>query len=213
VTKPDQIDSAFTEIQATLTKTKKTLHGLVNNAGITCLMPNEAIPENKLRQVWDVNYFGALNITRKFLPLLRAAPRGRARIVFLGSCSPYGWSKFFGQYSQTKVAIELLADELRRELKPWNIKTSVVEPGLFQTKLHQHMTSTADTFEEYLAAGSEEAKVYEKSYRKFLASTTNPPSVPGNTFDKVSKSIEYCLRAKFPPAKRGIGAILKINRE
>lgn len=152
-----------------------------------------------------MNYFGTLNITRKFLPLLRAAPRDRARIIFLGSLSALGETKFFGQYSQSKVAVELLADELRRELRPWGIKCSVVEPGIFHTKLNQHSGTASSAFEAYLASGAEEASTYEQAFRRFHANSTNPPVVPGNTMDKISKSIEYSLLAKYPPAKRGIG--------
>lgn len=155
--------------------------------------------------ILSVNYFGALNVTRRFLPLLRAAPRGRARIIFLGSLSALGETKFFGQYSQSKVSIELLADELRRELRPWDIKCSVVEPGIFHTKLNQHASTTSAAFEAYIAAGSEEAKQYEAAFKRFHINSTNPPIIPGNTMDKVSKSIEYCILAKYPPAKRGIG--------
>ena len=87
------------------------LVAVVNNAGISKDLPFEIQPLASVRQVFDVNYFGALDVTQQFLPLLRAAGPG-ARIVNIGSLA--GWISMPGTvaYSGTKPAMAAFSDAL-----------------------------------------------------------------------------------------------------
>lgn len=231
VTKRDQIDAAVDLVKTHLSKNNITLQGIVNNAGVGFMFPMEIVPDENLRYMWEgslrlsfqhfgqfrdanlfvfsfdgsVNYFGLVNVTRAFLPLLRDAPEERRRIIFIGSLSSFGLTKFFASYPAAKAAVELTADELRRELAPWGIKVTVLEPGIFHTKFTKNTAAAKEALDKLLATGSTLAKNYETPYMKFWQTATYPPTIPGNSLSKVAREIDYALRARFPPAKRGVG--------
>ncbi len=64
-----------------------------------------------------------------------AGEAGGARIVLIGSVVGLVSFPFYSAYCATKHAIEAIADGLRRELAPWKILVSVIEPGSFATKV------------------------------------------------------------------------------
>ena len=80
----------------------------------------------------NVNLWGAVNITKTFLPLVKKAG-GRivnvtsmaGRVLFLNGTS----------YSMSKFALEAFSGGLRYELKPWGVSVHVIEPGMFKTNI------------------------------------------------------------------------------
>ena len=110
------------------------LVAIVNNAGISKDLPFEIQPLDSVRQVFEVNYFGALDVTQQFLPLLREAGPG-ARIVNIGSLA--GWISMPGTvaYSGTKHALEAFSDALRLELLPAEISVSLIKPAYVKTEI------------------------------------------------------------------------------
>ncbi|MGH0036328.1 MAG: SDR family oxidoreductase [Myxococcota bacterium] len=123
------------------------LDGLVNNAGIVVAGPLEFVPTPDLRRQLDVNVIGQLSVTRAMLPLVR---RATGRIVFIGSSNGYLSTPFTGPYCASKYAIEAIADALRRELRPWKIEISLVQPGAIRTPIWEKSKSAADAFIEGL---------------------------------------------------------------
>lgn len=126
-----QHDSIANALQTITTQTDQ-LFGLVNNAGIVVSAPIEAVPLDDFRQQIEVNVTGLVACTQAFLPLLR---RGTGRIVNIGSVSGRMALPFLGPYAASKFAVEAISDSLRRELKPWNISVSVIEPGQIETPI------------------------------------------------------------------------------
>ena len=80
------------------------LVAIVNNAGISNDLPLEIQPLASVRQVFDVNYFGVLDVTQQFLPLLRKTGPG-ARIVTIGSLAGTISAPGTVAYSGTKVPV------------------------------------------------------------------------------------------------------------
>ncbi len=110
---------------------------LINNAGIGATGPfSEASPE-RLRQIIEVNFFGTVETTRVFLPLLRSG-RNPA-IVNVGSI--LGKRAFPGrsEYSASKYAVQGFSEALRAELYPEGIDVLIVNPGLTQTNFAKNM--------------------------------------------------------------------------
>ncbi|XP_048211286.1 11-beta-hydroxysteroid dehydrogenase type 2 [Perognathus longimembris pacificus] len=108
------------------------LWGLVNNAAINDVVADvELSPVATFRNCMEVNFFGALELTKGLLPLLR---RSRGRIVTIGS--PAGDMPYpcLAAYGTSKAAIALLMDTFSCELLPWGIKVSVIQPGCFKTE-------------------------------------------------------------------------------
>jgi NAD(P)-dependent dehydrogenase (short-subunit alcohol dehydrogenase family) len=121
------IDAAMKAIQAEA----GALFGLVNNAGVSVTGPAELVPDAEWRRQFETNVFGLMNVTRAVIPGMRAQRFGR--IVNIGSVAGRIASPFMGAYAASKHAVEGLSDALRRELKPFGIKVSVVRPGFINT--------------------------------------------------------------------------------
>ncbi|KAL4613065.1 corticosteroid 11-beta-dehydrogenase isozyme 2-like isoform X1 [Arapaima gigas] len=124
------------DIQNVLACTKaklglRGLWGLVNNAGV-CVNFGDAELSlmTTYRGCMEVNFFGTLNVTKTFLPLLRQA---KGRIVTISS--PSGEQPFpcLAAYGASKAALNLFINTLRHELGPWGVKVSIVLPSSFKT--------------------------------------------------------------------------------
>lgn len=105
---------------------------LINNAGIAVAGPIEAIEVKELRHQFDVNFFGLIETTQIFLPLIRES---KGRIVNMSSVSGITVSPFLGSYSASKHAVEAASDALRYELERFGIKVIVIEPGPIKTPI------------------------------------------------------------------------------
>ncbi|XP_005534034.1 PREDICTED: 11-cis retinol dehydrogenase [Pseudopodoces humilis] len=128
VTRSDSIQRAVEWVKEEVGE--KGLFGLVNNAGIASPMgPTEWMDMEDFRRVMAVNAFGAIEVTLRLLPLLK---RARGRVVntssVLGRVSANG-----GGYCVSKFCIEAFSDSLRRDMRHFGVKVSVVEPGFFRT--------------------------------------------------------------------------------
>ena len=143
VTDGDQISSVVQEAQTRF----GGIDVLVNNAGYGYRAAVEEADDADIRQLFDTNVFGAVDMIKAVLPGMRANRSGSilnissigARITPAGS----------GYYSATKAALEGLSGSLRNELKALGISVNVVEPGAFRTdfagrSLTQSATPIAD---------------------------------------------------------------------
>jgi len=139
VTDSDSISAAVANISAKLDEHR--LVGLVNNAGIAVAGPLEFIPLERLRRQVEVNVIGQIAVTQAFLPLLR---NSQGRIVFISSISGRVATPLIGPYAASKFAVEALADSLRRELLPWGIQVSVIQPGRISTPIWGKSVAAAD---------------------------------------------------------------------
>ncbi|MPZ19320.1 MAG: SDR family NAD(P)-dependent oxidoreductase [Luteitalea sp.] len=129
VTDPDAIDSAVHRVVAEA----GGVDALVNNAGVTAAGYFEDLTDDEIRQVFDVNLFGAMNVTRRVLPLMRAA--GRGRLVMMSSvCGRLG-SLAVTPYVASKFALEGWSESLAMEVAPFGIRVVLIEPGLIATDL------------------------------------------------------------------------------
>ena len=114
------------------------LAGLVNNAGIGNSGPVMHVPMEHIRLLFDINVFGALQVTRAFLPLLgtdKAYRKQPGRIVNITSTSGRIAWPLNSTYAASKFALEALSDGLRRELVIYGIRVVVVEPGVVETPI------------------------------------------------------------------------------
>ncbi|MBO0789707.1 MAG: SDR family NAD(P)-dependent oxidoreductase, partial [Ktedonobacteraceae bacterium] len=105
---------------------------LVNNAGYGLFGAFEELSEAHIRQQLEVNLLGAMNVTRAVLPSMRA--QGWGHLVQISSLG--GLAGFAGNsaYSASKFALEGWSEVLSRELAPFGINVTIVEPGGFRTE-------------------------------------------------------------------------------
>jgi NAD(P)-dependent dehydrogenase (short-subunit alcohol dehydrogenase family) len=125
-------------------KTQK-LDVLINNAGIAGQQPQNLSSGNieDLRQVFETNFFGAVQTTQQFMDLLKKSDEPRIVNVSsgLGSLTYHSSSPDFGMfaiYSCSKTALNAFTVNLAKELKDTNFKINSVDPGYTATKLNNY---------------------------------------------------------------------------
>jgi len=106
---------------------------VINNAGYSVVGAVEETPDTELRALLDTNFFGAAEVIRAALPVLRRQ-RGGA-IVNVSSMGGQMSFAGFSAYSASKFALEGLSEALAAEVAPFGIKVLIVEPGQFRTNL------------------------------------------------------------------------------
>jgi len=132
VVNPTQIDAAVAEISAFLNVTGLPMVGVVNNAGIPGRYPIETMPLDVARNMFEINFFGAISLTQKFLPLIR---KHQGRIVFISSINGITSLVGTGFYSASKRAMEGAVDSLRQEMLPFGVSVTSVLPGYIKTPI------------------------------------------------------------------------------
>lgn len=121
---------------------------LLNNAGFGHFGAFEAASESEIREQFEVNLFGTMRVTRSLLPHFRARESG----VIVNVSSAVGRVALPMQslYNASKFALEGFSESLRYELRPFNIRVCLVEPGNVRTGFFASL-SVSDTkgFEAY----------------------------------------------------------------
>jgi len=112
---------------------EKGLWAVVNNAGIPgCAAPFEWGIDEDYQNVFDVNFFGVVKVTRAFLPLIRKNKEGRVIVM----SSMFGKLALIAEpYTCAKHAVDALASALSQELAPFNISTHILNPTFYLTPL------------------------------------------------------------------------------
>ncbi|KAI1125563.1 hypothetical protein F5Y10DRAFT_227619 [Nemania abortiva] len=116
-----------------------SLDGLLNNAGAGYSMPLLDIDINKARQLFDLNVWSLISVTRAFLPLLMKSTHG-AIVVNNTACSSLtaGNTPFSGAYNASKAAAASLTETLRLELSPFDIKVINLMTGGVRSTFHSN---------------------------------------------------------------------------
>jgi len=115
---------------------------LVNNAGIEKTGAVEELPLQAFRAVMETNYFGALRCIQAVLPEMRE--RGSGCIVNISSVAGRIASSPMAPYTASKWALEALSEALAQEVKPFNIRVAVVEPGIIDTAMARRIEVPID---------------------------------------------------------------------
>lgn len=117
-----------------------------NNAGQCVLGEVESVSEEEGRQMFDVNFWGAMYVSKEAVKFFREVnkPIG-GRLLQVSSRLGLVGEPTTAFYSASKFALEGLSESLAKELDPaWNIKVTIIEPGPFRTKIfkeNQRLTS------------------------------------------------------------------------
>ena len=110
-----------------------TIDVVVNNAGYGLIGSLEELSDKEVRENFDVNVFGVLNVIRKVLPYLRKQQSGHIfNIASIGGFN--GAFPGFGGYCATKFAMHGFSESLEAEVKSFGIKVTIVSPGYFRTQ-------------------------------------------------------------------------------
>ena len=109
---------------------------LINNAGYGLVGFFEDLTLDEIRNQFETNFFGVLNITKKIIPIMRLQKSGTIINVSSGA----GQVGFPGisAYVSTKFAIEGFSESLMYELLPYGIKVVIIEPGVIKTNFFRN---------------------------------------------------------------------------
>jgi NAD(P)-dependent dehydrogenase (short-subunit alcohol dehydrogenase family) len=129
ITNPADAEAA---VQATLERFGR-IDVLINNAANFQAGFFEEVSPEQFRAQIEVNFFGALNVTRAVLPVMRRQRSGH--VVTISSTAGVVAGEFTSAYAASKFALEGWMEALRPEVAPYGIRTTIVEPGFFRTKL------------------------------------------------------------------------------
>jgi short-subunit dehydrogenase len=120
---------------------------LVNNAGYGLTGSIEEVSDKEIRDQFETNVFGLLNVTRAVLPILRKQRSGH--ILNISSLAGRLGIPTMGIYNGSKFALEGISESLASELKPFGIKVTIVEPGGFATDFSSRSIAIAQIMPEY----------------------------------------------------------------
>ncbi len=124
------IDSIRQAVQTVLQKEGR-IDILINNAGMHTGGPIETSPIENIRLQMDTNFLGMVHLTREILPIMRKQDGGT--IINFSSIGGLMGLPFQAFYSAGKFAIEGFSEALRMEVKQFNIKVVLINPGDFHT--------------------------------------------------------------------------------
>ncbi len=127
VTKPDEIKSAVEQVKQKFGR----VDVLVNNAGIGYFGAVEESEDDEVRRMFEINYFGLVNMTKEVLPIMRSQRSGH--IINIASIGGLVGFPALGHYNATKFAVDGLSEALAKETAPLGIKVTVIAPSGFRT--------------------------------------------------------------------------------
>lgn len=114
-------------------KTNGRIDVMINNAGIMPLAPLELMRFDEWNQCIDVNIKGVLWGIAAALPYFKEQKRGQ--FINVSSVAGHTISAGGAIYSATKYSVRVISEALRKEVKPYNIRTTVLSPGAVATEL------------------------------------------------------------------------------
>ena len=121
---------------------------LVNNAGYAYRSSIEEAEDSGVRQMFETNFFGAVEMIKAVLPGMRERKSGA--IINISSIGAARTGAASGYYAATKAALELMSEGLYAEMKPLGIKVMIVEPGAFRTHFYDSsLKGSKNTLSDY----------------------------------------------------------------
>jgi len=136
VTDAKAIQECAKKVQSELIN-NECIAGLINNAGIALGGPVTLIDIDIFRKQFDVNFFGLIDVTKAFLPLLGAykGSESPGKIINISSISGKRAHPFVAPYTASKFAVEAFSDSLRREMLIYGVDVVLIEPGPIKTAI------------------------------------------------------------------------------
>lgn len=137
-------DSIAGAVAAVKKSTGGHLDALVNNAGAAHSMPLMDLDISKARELFDLNVFSLISVTRAFLPLLLNSSYERGALVVNNTSiasQTRGALPFEGAYSASKAAAGSLTEVMRLELQPFGIRVINLVTGGVRTNLFSNAPS------------------------------------------------------------------------
>lgn len=169
---------------------------VINNAGVGITGPLEEIPTSEIKNNFETNLFGPIEVMKAVLPQMRVQQSGL--IINITSIAGYMGLPYRSVYSASKGALELITEALRMEVKPFGIQITNVAPGDFATNI------AAGRFHAPLLKGS----AYEKTYGDTLK-TMDEHVNSGSNPNEMAEAVYKIIQTKEPKIHYKIGVFMQ----
>jgi NAD(P)-dependent dehydrogenase (short-subunit alcohol dehydrogenase family) len=202
VTSTHEIEQAFRRISSDPSVEE---FSLINNAGVAIGGPIEALTMQEWHKLFNVNVFGLIEVTQKFLPLLR---RTRGCVINIGSISGRVAAPFLSPYCASKFAVRAFTDSLRREMIVHNVRVVLIEPGPIDTPIWDKSIQKSHQAEQELSA--EMRLIYGESLQALEAGVeaTAANAVPPS---HVARNVLKALNGKSPKPYYLVGKSIRLT--
>ena len=169
---------------------------VINNAGVGITGPLEEIPTAEIRNNFETNFFGPIEVMKAVLPQMRSQKSGL--IINITSIAGYMGLPYRGVYSASKGALEIITEAISMEVKAFGINVVNVAPGDFATNI------ASGRYHAPVVAGS----AYETTYGNTLKQMDEHVD-SGSNPDEMAIAIYQIINAKNPKLHYKIGAFMQ----
>ncbi len=166
---------------------------LVNNAGYGLIGALEEVSDEQIHRNFDTNLFGAINVIRGVLPIMRSQQSGH--IINMSAIAGFTNELGFSIYGGAKFALEGVSEALQGEVAPLGIKVTIVEPGPFRT----------DFIGRSLDRAEEQMEAYQGTVGKFLNFLENIEGKQPGDPQKAAEAIIKVVNSDNPPLRLVLG--------
>jgi NAD(P)-dependent dehydrogenase (short-subunit alcohol dehydrogenase family) len=126
-------DESVRECVAQVLEDAGAIDVLVNNAGVGVAGAIEMVPLDRIRGMFETNFYGAVRMMQAVLPSMRNRRSGT--VVNVTSVMGHVTLGCHGFYSATKFALAAISESLAIEMKPFGVKVAIIEPGVILTPI------------------------------------------------------------------------------
>ncbi|MBP7001327.1 SDR family NAD(P)-dependent oxidoreductase [Amaricoccus sp.] len=183
------------------------LDALFNNGAFAIPGATEDLPRAAMREIFETNLFGQLDLTNRVLPAMRAA--GAGRVVMNSSVLGFVALPWRGAYVATKFALEGLTDTLRLELRGTGVHVSTIEPGPIGTPFRAKSVPRFEKWIDWRASPHRDA--YEtRLMRRLYAPADGPKSRFELPPSAVTAKLVHALESKRPAPRYRVTTATRI---
>lgn len=204
VTKDDEVSKSYDKVVEFISSggsNVKKLFAMINNAGIVQASQIEWARPNTLDSYVDqieVNTYGVIRVTRKFLPLIR---KSQGRVINLSSILSRTAMEGTNAYSVSKVATAKFTEGLALELAPFGVKAIDVNPWFYKTPLLNPSTIVTGLVKRFNESSTEVKDSYgdvelKRLIKSVLFSVSHPDNVIQNAQDVVDALVDAVTSAE-----------------
>lgn len=169
---------------------------VINNAGVGIIGPLEEIPTDEIKNNFEVNLFGPIEVMKAVLPQMRSQKSGL--IINVTSIAGYMGLPYRSIYSASKGALEIVTESLRMETKSFGIHITNVAPAEFATNI------AAGRYHAPVLPSSSYKDVYED-----VLKTINDHVDSGGNPDDMAKAIYKIIQLPNPKIHYKVGAFMQ----
>lgn len=178
-----------------LAETGGTLYALFNNGGYGQPGAVEDLSRQAVREQFETNLFGWMELTNLVIPVMRR--QGEGRILQNSSVLGYIALKYRGAYNASKYAVEGWSDTLRLELLGANIFVSLIEPGPIESRFRRN------AYEKFKRHINPQTSIHRETYARMeqrfqIEGPVQPFTLPP---EAVLEKVIHALESKRPRAR------------